>query len=228
MTAVAVGGAALLLALTLLWGFAHASAARVKQAVVWGAGAIGAVLVAVLLLSGRGASAIWALVMFGPALAQAARGWWAKRRFSRPVGEAGEASGVDTALLALRLDLATGAMSGEVRQGRFAGRSLGGMALAELLALLEEAGRDDPESVPLLEAWLDRAHPEWREAAPPRHASGAMTPDEAFAILGLAEGASEAEIRAAHRRLMQAAHPDRGGSDWLAARVNQARDVLLP
>lgn len=230
MIAVALGGGALLLLLTLLWGFAHAPVARVKQAAVWGLGAIGAVLLAVLLLSGRGASAFWALFMFGPALGQALRGWWARRRFARPQAQPGEASGVETALLRMRMDMATGAMSGEVTGGRFAGRPLAGMALAELRELLAEARREDADSVPLLEAWLDRAHPDWREEAapeapPPR--GGAMTADEALAVLGLAEGATEAEIRAAHRRLMQAAHPDRGGSDWLAARVNQARDALL-
>jgi DnaJ-domain-containing protein 1 len=57
--------------------------------------------------------------------------------------------------------------------------------------------------------------------------SGAMTREEAYQVLGLQPGASEAEIRAAHRRLMRAAHPDSGGSDWVAARINQARDVLL-
>jgi DnaJ homolog subfamily C member 19 len=54
-----------------------------------------------------------------------------------------------------------------------------------------------------------------------------MTREEALAVLGLQPGASEAEIREAHRRLMRMAHPDTGGSDWLASRINQARDVLL-
>ncbi len=56
---------------------------------------------------------------------------------------------------------------------------------------------------------------------------GWMSPDEALQVLGLRAGASEAEIREAHKRLMRAAHPDSGGSDWLASRINQARDVLL-
>lgn len=63
--------------------------------------------------------------------------------------------------------------------------------------------------------------------APPPGRSGAMTRAEAYAVLGLDPGASEADIRAAHRRLMRAVHPDGGGSDWVAARVNQARDILL-
>ena len=62
---------------------------------------------------------------------------------------------------------------------------------------------------------------------PPPQPRGGMSHAEASEILGLPPAASRADIRAAHRRLMQAAHPDRGGSDWLAARINQARDVLL-
>ena len=69
------------------------------------------------------------------------------------------------------------------------------------------------------------AEPQVASATPA--ASGPMTREDALAVLGLAPGADEAEIRAAHRRLMRAAHPDHGGSDWLAARVNQARDFLL-
>jgi DnaJ family protein C protein 19 len=62
---------------------------------------------------------------------------------------------------------------------------------------------------------------------PPRRSAGGMTRDEAYQVLGLHPGASEAEIRAAHHRLMRSAHPDSGGSDWLATRINLARDVLL-
>ncbi|MFL1460678.1 hypothetical protein ACI6QG_00570 [Roseococcus sp. DSY-14] len=229
MTALALGAALLLLMVALLYGFANARPAAVKQGLGWGLGLVGGGVALLLLLSGRGAQAAWALLMFGPALWQAARGWWARRRFARPAEGGGEASGVETALLEMRLDLETGAMTGRVRAGRLAGRELSALSLPELRALLEDAARDDPESVPLLEAWLDRAHPDWRVEgpAPPPAAGGPMTAAEALAVLGLAEGATRDEVRAAHRRLMQAAHPDRGGSDWLAARVNQARDVLL-
>jgi DnaJ-domain-containing protein 1 len=95
-----------------------------------------------------------------------------------------------------------------------------------LRALLGDCAAEDPESVPLLEAWLDRAQPDWRDSAPPPD-DGPLTRAEALAILGLAEGASEAEIRAAHRRLMRTAHPDQGGTAWLAARLNAARDLLV-
>ena len=66
-----------------------------------------------------------------------------------------------------------------------------------------------------------------QQQRPPPPRRGNMTPEEAYQVLGLQPGASEAEIRAAHHRLMRTAHPDSGGSDWLAARINQARDVLL-
>ena len=228
MLAVAIGGAVLLATLGLLYAFAHARPAAVKTSLIWGLGTLGAVGVTAMLLSGRGASAFWALIMFGPALRQAWRGWRARRTFGRPA-EAGEASGVDTETLEMRLDLGSGAMSGRVRRGAFTGRDLASLDRAELIQLLADCQALDTESVPLIEAWLDRTDPEWRDAAPPpeRQRDGAMTRAEALAVLGLAEGASEAEIRAAHRRLMRSAHPDHGGSDWLATRVNEARDVLL-
>ena len=86
--------------------------------------------------------------------------------------------------------------------------------------------------MPLLEAYLDRRFPDWRvhqreaEATP---AADAVAMDEhtALEILGLAAGASEAEIKAAHRDLMARLHPDHGGSSYLAAQLNRARDYLL-
>jgi DnaJ-domain-containing protein 1 len=141
------------------------------------------------------------------------------------------AARVETALLVMELDRASGRLDGRVRGGRFAGRTLGGLGLDDLLALLEEARREDPPSVALLEAYLDRREPDWR-----RRASGAgratadpSTMDErtALAILGLEPGATAEEIRAAHRRLMAKLHPDHGGSTFLAAQINRAKEVLL-
>ena len=124
--------------------FSRAQVRTLKSLGIW-VGAIGGVLLAAMLLfSGRGATALWTLVMLGPLV------WsWVVER--KPPG-------------------------------------LGG------------------------------------GVAPPR---GAMSRAEAYEVLGLRAGASAADVKAAHRRLMQGAHPDHGGSDWLAARINQARDVLL-
>ncbi|MFP4125158.1 MAG: DnaJ domain-containing protein [Alphaproteobacteria bacterium] len=138
---------------------------------------------------------------------------------------------VTTATLAMRLDPATGALDGEVRQGHLRGRRLSALPLAQLLGLLTEVRRDDPESEPLLEAFLDRRHPGWRTDAGGDEAGagddGAMTERRALEILGLAPGADEQMIKAAHRRLMAQVHPDRGGSAWLAAQLNAAREYLL-
>jgi DnaJ family protein C protein 19 len=65
------------------------------------------------------------------------------------------------------------------------------------------------------------------QGVPPRAAGSGMSRDEALSVLGLKPGADEAAIRDAHKRLMRMAHPDNGGSDWLASRLNQARDTLL-
>jgi hypothetical protein len=227
MLAIGIGAALLLGGLILLYAFASARPAAVKTSLLWGLGTLGAAGLTAMLLSGRGANALWALIMFGPALLQAWRGWRARRSFGRPA-EGREASGIETETLEMRLDLGSGAMSGRVRRGAFTGRDLASMDRAELMALLSDCHAVDAESSPLIEAWLDRTDPEWRDTAPPpRPSGGRMTREEALAVLGLGEGADETAIRAAHRRLMQTAHPDRGGSDWLASRVNEARDLLL-
>jgi DnaJ-domain-containing protein 1 len=109
--------------------------------------------------------------------------------------------------------------------------ALGGLVLAALLLL---TGRG-PLAVSGLAMFGPLIWQRWRAAQsgpaqqppPPRRPSSAMTVDEAWQVLGLQPGADETAIRAAHRRLMRGAHPDGGGSDWLAARVNQARDILL-
>lgn len=230
MTWIALGGLALVALLFGARAFANATIEQVKVALAVLAAILGAGLLALLLLSGRGAQALWSLFLFGPILLRTFRSWQAARSFARG-GRAtpGGASTVETATLSMWLDHDSQTMAGQVKRGRYAGRAMGSLDLPELLDLLAECRAEDAESVPLVEAWLDRVEPAWREAdtaAPPPH-SGPMTREEALAILGLKPGATEAEIRGAHRRLMLAAHPDAGGSDWLAARLNEARDVLL-
>lgn len=235
MAYLVVGLIALLVVLGLLRLFADAKPGQVKAALAWGGGLLGLVLLVALLASGRGAQALWAMVLFGPMAWRWIQGIRAARTFARGgAASPGGATDVETTHLAMGLDHDSGRMFGRVKAGRFSGRELADLDLPLLLDLLAELAVQDPEGVPLLEAWLDRAHPEWREAArfheappPGRAPGGRMTREEALAVLGLAEGASEAEIRGAHRRLMRTAHPDQGGSDWLAARLNEARDVLL-
>jgi hypothetical protein len=112
--------------------------------------------------------------------------------------------------------------------------AIGGLLLAVLLLFTKgPAGLGALVMIgPLLWSWIgesrlrggSRRRPADR-AQPP--SSNSMSRAEAYQVLGLPPGATEADIRAAHHRLMRAAHPDSGGSDWLASRINQARDVLL-
>jgi hypothetical protein len=141
---------------------------------------------------------------------------------------------VRTAALEMELDHDSGALEGMVLAGRFEGRQLGGLEEGDLVALRGELA-GDADSLQLLEAYLDGRFPGWRDGvdadvgAGERVApsAGAMTEQEAYQILGLEAGATAADIRKAHRRLMQRVHPDLGGSSFLAARINEAKDVLL-
>ena len=147
---------------------------------------------------------------------------------------AGSVSTVRSTYFEMRLDHDSGAMSGRVLAGAQSGRALGDLDEAALLRLLEEVAADG-DSAALLEGYLDRRMPGWREHVEgdaATRAGGAadaspMTDQQAYEILGLAPGAREAEIRAAHRRLMKRVHPDQGGSTFLAAKINQAKDWLL-
>lgn len=227
MTWLALGAIALFLLFLLLRGFANAPVARVRQFGAVLLASIGAVLLLLGLFTARGQQALIALTFFLPLLLQWVQRWRTNKRFGGQAPQTGAANSVETTFLSMTLHHDSGRMTGSVKAGQFAGRDLATLTLAELLALLQECQAADADSVALLEAWLDRAHPDWRAepAADPR--SAAMTREEALDILGLNEGADEDAIRAAHRRLMKTAHPDQGGSAWLAARINAARDLLL-
>ncbi len=146
----------------------------------------------------------------------------------------GSTSTVRSRFFEMSLDHDSGAISGRIVAGRLAGRELDDLDDQALLALAAEIG-GDPESVALFEAYLDRRMPGWRDHVEADAAAGAggatnsgtMTDEEAYQVLGLAPGASDREIRAAHRRLMMRMHPDQGGSTFLAAKINQAKDRLL-
>jgi DnaJ-domain-containing protein 1 len=154
----------------------------------------------------------------------------------------GQSSQVETRFLRMTLDHDSGDMDGEVREGAFAGQTLSRMSLGDLIALWRTCAQEDEASRTVLETFLDRHQPDWRDVAGVGRAedggaSGAgrespwnrdgMTLSEAREILGVEPGATEEEIEAAWRREMKRAHPDQGGSDWMAAKVNQAKYVLL-
>ena len=148
-------------------------------------------------------------------------------------GSAPKDSTVATDELLMTLDHETGAMDGEVLVGRLAGQRLSSIELDALATLLDELANVDSRQ--LLTAYLDRRFPGWSDSSPnngnrgkpPPDTDGAMDSGQALAVLGLDEGASKDEIVDAHRRLMQKLHPDRGGTDYLAATLNLAKKVLL-
>ena len=151
-------------------------------------------------------------------------------------GAGGQASEIQTDTLSMRLDHRTGDLDGEVLRGRFAGRQLETLGIQDLLSLLLDCQRDDPRSVPLIETYLDRKHPDWRgltggdhdaDHGQRRSGQGGMDIATACQILNVPEDATADEIKAAHRHLMNKLHPDHGGSSYLAAQLNEAKDVLL-
>jgi len=142
----------------------------------------------------------------------------------------GGASDVETRFLRMSLNHDTGAMDGVVLEGASKGRRLSELALDDLLDLLAVCRAQDAQSATVLEAFLDRVHGDgWRNAS---HGGSdgettRMSPAEAREILGIEADASREEIIEAHRRLMQKNHPDRGGSTYLAAKINLAKEILI-
>lgn len=148
----------------------------------------------------------------------------------------GQTSRVTTEHLEVELDHDSGAIRGRVLKGFFAGRDLESLAPVEMAHLWQDCRFGDPQSAQIIEVYLDRVHPTWREdmarteggsSTGEAGAGDRMSRAQALDILGLGASASEEDIRRAHRELMLKLHPDRGGSTFLAAKINEAKDVLL-
>ncbi len=227
-------GVSLLAGFILLgFWFVRTEPKKVVSLMRWVLAILGLIVVGYMIWGGRHVLAILALPLLLPML----RNWRAIRARMRAARgpSPGQASEVETRFLRMTLDHDSGEMTGRVTEGRFAGRALDELELDDLIALWAECRAEDAQSAAVLEAYLDRTQGEaWREAAAEGGAgprapagAGAMSQEEACNILGLEPGASRAAIREAHRRLMQKVHPDHGGSNYLAAKINQAKALLL-
>lgn len=229
-----IAGVGVLAALFLLArAFVAADPARLGRFITWFLGALavlgaGTALV-LLLLSERLLPALVAAGTLSPVAIRLWRQW--RTQTAAAGARASRSSHVESQTITMTLDHATGEMSGIVRRGAYAGRRLERLGESELLDLWRQCRATDADATRLLEAYLDHAVSDWRQKANAGARQGgaddAMTRDEAYAVLGLVPGASEAEIRDAHRRLMKKVHPDQGGSNYLAAKLNRAKDILL-
>jgi hypothetical protein len=227
-----LGLAVLVLTLLAVQGFTRANTAVMARQMRLAGGALSLAAAAVFMV--RGMAGIAApLSLLGAWLL----GWSGNPRWGGfPGGKSqptsGNSSRIATDYLEMELDHDTGLMGGRIIKGMFAGRDISTLRAAEVALLWHDCRYADPQSAQVLEAYLDRVHPTWREDVARgeremRDRDGRMQPAEAYQILGLTEGASDDDIRRAHRELMLKLHPDRGGSTYLAAQVNEAKDVLL-
>lgn len=195
---------------------------------------------AYLAIAGRIAWALAAAaLLLGLGMAARTRARLARQTAAAGSGApSGQSSNIETRYLRLSLDHDSGVTTGEVLSGKFAGRTVDSLSMHELGELLTECRNDDLESARVLEAYLHRVYPDWWSRFGPdsgqttdhrqaRPQGGGMTPSEAYDVLGLKPGCSPEDIKEAHRRLMAALHPDRGGTTYLASKLNQAKDTLL-
>lgn len=204
-----------------------------------GAG-VGIVLVIVLTLAGKmhwlGAAITGLLVFMRQSLPLLLRAFPLLASWTRTTQAGPRQSTVSTETLRMHLDLDSGEMSGEVLAGPFKDWRLQDMDREQLQQLHDYCQQEDSEAVQLLDGYLEQRFPD--DAGPGSGranrggdagaGSGSMSRREALDVLGLEEDAGEEAIVDAHRKLMQKLHPDRGGSDYLAAKINQAKDLLLP
>lgn len=237
MPTLIAGAVAVFVLYTLLQMFRAANPAVLARGVKIGGGVVALAVAAFTGIKGELAVAI-PLGIFGAGLL----GWspFGTTGFSsiggmfgsRAQRSTGQLSRVRSQFLDMTLDHDSGRLSGQIVDGPNAGRSLDEFDLAQLAAVMTGF---DAESVALLEGYLDRRFPAWRHDAQGDPAgrqgraasSGKMTDEEAYQILGLQPGAGRDDIGRAHRALMKKLHPDQGGSTYLAARVNEAKDTLL-
>ena len=170
----------------------------------------------------------------GPAASRARSGPNSLRPTAPGGATSGQRSTVETPYIRMHLGHET-LVSGRVLRGAFAGARIEELDLAGLLALLRECvAAGDERGAQLIEKYLDGVSPGWRDELHRRRASAAppastadMTVEEAYDVLGLQPGADVAAVREAHRRLIKHLHTDQGGTDYLASKINRARDVLL-
>jgi len=230
MTYLILGIAALGIGLIVLRTFARANPAWLAGRLKVGAGVVLLLAAGALALRGLEAVAVPLAVLASWLLWGSTSGRFGWGGSSKSPGQT---SRIVTDYLEMELDHDTGEMHGRVLKGLFAGRSIDDLSATDLALLWQDSRHTDPQSAQLIEAYLDRLHPTWREdmargesdmASGP---DGRMTPKEAFEILGLKPSASEEQIRSAHRDLMLKLHPDRGGSTYLSAKINEAKDVAL-
>jgi len=218
-------GLLLLLVSAARW-YASAPSSQVMFGLRWLAVLGGGAAAAWLVLSGRAVQSLYLLIAFLPF----ARRWWTQRRGAAPSAPH-QSSDVETAWLHMRLDHDSGTMDGLILQGGLKGRKLSELSAAQLLELLGDLRITDQDSAALLESYLDAVHAGWRDARdeepqPAGAAGSEMTRDEARRILGVSASASEDEILQAWRALMKRNHPDQGGSAYLAAQINRAKEIL--
>lgn len=161
--------------------------------------------------------------------------WWRRTRATRPATySGGKKSKVRSLHLEMELDHDTGDIDGRILTGTMKGTLLSSLDEEQLLSLYREIS-SDADSAALLESFLDRYQPNWREDVgadsfsdqESRSGFEGMSKEEAYQILGLEPGASQEEIHQAWRRLIKGVHPDHGGSAFLTAKINAAKDVLL-
>ena len=134
-----------------------------------------------------------------------------------------------TQFLVISMNFTTGSVEGEIISGDYNGKKLSELSQDELKQLSQQYKTVDKESYVLLQAYLIRSGSSNDQAYQQYNPDNfnQLSEAEAYEILGLPNTASKDEVVKAHKRLMQRMHPDRGGSDYLAAKINAAKDQLV-